>query len=302
MIKSVTVKNHIGESLKLELGSPEKTGLSIRQITGLGPCTANINMSEIATLDGSVYNSARVNTRNIVITLGMMFKPTIEAARLKVYRYFPIKQKISVIIETDARFVETIGYVESNEPNIFSNDETTQISIICPDPYFYVVGDGTSVIFSGVEPMFEFPFSNESTSEKLLVMSEKKDSYSEVINYDGDGDIGVKITIHALDTARNITIYNTELRESMVINTDKIQAITGEAFKALDDIIISTIPGNRSIYLLRGGQYTNILNCVTKDSDWFRLRKGINVFAYMAEEGQDNLEFRVDYRTAYEGV
>lgn len=302
MIKSVTVTNYIGESLKLELGSPEKSGLSIRQITGLGPCKANINSSEIATMDGAVFNSARVTSRNIVLTLGMMFKPTIEAARLKTYRYFPVKTKVDLLIETDARSVEITGYVEANEPNIFSSDETTQISIICPDPYFYAAGNGTSVIFSGIEPLFEFPFSNESLTENLLEFGGKKESYSEVINYDGDGNIGLKITIHALDTAKNLTIYNTELRETMVIDTDKIETISGSPFQALDDIIITTTPGDRSIFLLRGGKYTNILNCVTKDSDWFRLRKGLNIFAYVAEEGQENLEFKIEYRTAYEGV
>lgn len=302
MIKSVTVTNYIGESLKLELGSPEKSGLSIRQITGLGPCQANINSSEIATMDGAVFNSARVTSRNIVLTLGMMFKPTIEAARLKTYRYFPVKKKISLLIETDERLVETTGYVESNEPNIFTSDETTQISIICPDPYFYTAGNGTSVIFSGIEPLFEFPFSNESLTENLLEFGGKKESYSEVINYDGDGDIGLKITIHALGTAKNLTIYNTELRKTMVIDTDKIETITGSPFQAYDDIIITTVPGSRSIFLLRGGEYINILNCVTKESDWFRLQKGTNIFAYVAEEGQENLEFKIEYRTAYEGV
>lgn len=302
MIKSVTVTNYIGESLKLELGSPEKSGLSIRQITGLGPCKANINSSEIATMDGAVFNSARVTSRNIVLTLGMMFKPSIEAARLKTYRYFPVKTKITLLIETDERLVEATGYVESNEPNIFSSDETTQISIICPDPYFYAAGSGTSVIFSGIEPLFEFPFSNESLTENLLEFGGKKESYSEVINYDGEGDIGLKITIHALGTAKNLTIYNTELRETMVIDTDKIETISGSPFQAYDDIVITTTPGDRSIFLLRKGEYTNILNCVSKDSDWFRLKKGINIFAYVAKEGQENLEFKIEYRTAYEGV
>ena len=47
--------------------------------------------------------------------------------------------------------------------------ETTQISIVCPDPYFYSAGpDGTNTtIFYGVEPLFEFAFSNESLTESL---------------------------------------------------------------------------------------------------------------------------------------
>jgi hypothetical protein len=35
--------------------------------------------------------------------------------------------------------VEISGYVEGNEPNIFSKDPENQISIICPSPYFISV-------------------------------------------------------------------------------------------------------------------------------------------------------------------
>lgn len=37
MIKSVTVVNHLGESLKLDLASPEKSGFIVKSIEGLGP-------------------------------------------------------------------------------------------------------------------------------------------------------------------------------------------------------------------------------------------------------------------------
>ena len=40
MIKSVTVVNHLGESLKLDLASPEKSGFIVKSIEGLGPVKA----------------------------------------------------------------------------------------------------------------------------------------------------------------------------------------------------------------------------------------------------------------------
>ena len=65
-----------------------------------------------------------------------------------------------MIFETDNRMCETTGWVESNEPTIFSREEGCQISVICPDPYFYSLSKD-STIFSGIEPALEFPFSNE---------------------------------------------------------------------------------------------------------------------------------------------
>ena len=86
-------------------------------------------------MDGSVYSSARTTERNIVLTLAMMFAPTIEDSRQKTYHFFPVKGKVKLVIETDNRQVQTEGYVESNEPDIFSEAETAQISIL-PRPVF----------------------------------------------------------------------------------------------------------------------------------------------------------------------
>ena len=48
--------------------------------------------------------------------------------------------------------------------------------------------------------------------------------------------------------------------------------------------------------------HTNILNCLDKDSDWFQLSKGDNIFAYVVEEGTTNVQFKIENRTAFEGV
>lgn len=72
MIRTVTVTNHVGESLVIDLRYPEKSGFIIRSITGLGPAEATINTTEVATNDGALYNSARLNSRNIVLSVVFM--------------------------------------------------------------------------------------------------------------------------------------------------------------------------------------------------------------------------------------
>lgn len=307
MIYSIVVTNYLGDRIKLELGKPEVSGFLIKSITGLGPAKANVNTTEVSTNDGSLFNSARLSQRNIVLDLvfiNTVYRESIEDLRQKSYKYFPLKKSVELTIETDNRYVKTTGYVESNEPNIFSSQEGTQISIICPDPYFYSAGeDGNNVTnFYSIDPMFEFPFSNESLDEPLLIFGEIQIKTEGVITYHGDSEIGVMIYIHAIGPATNINIYNTETREVMRINTEKISSLTGKGIVASDDIVINTAKGEKSITLIREGVSYNILNCLDKNTDWFTLAKGDNIFAFTADSGVTNLQFRVENKVIYEGV
>jgi phage-related protein len=307
MIYSIVVTNYLGDRIKLELGKPEVSGFLIKSITGLGPAKANVNTTEVSTNDGSLFNSARLSQRNIVLDMvfiNTVYGESIEDLRQKSYKYFPLKKSVELTIETDNRYVKTTGYVESNEPNIFSSQEGTQISIICPDPYFYSAGeDGNNVTnFYSIDPMFEFPFSNESLDEPLLVFGEIQIKTEGVITYHGDSEIGVMIYIHAIGPATNINIYNTETREVMRINTEKISSLTGKGIVASDDIVINTAKGEKSITLIREGVSYNILNCLDKNTDWFTLAKGDNIFAFTADSGVTNLQFRVENKVIYEGV
>ena len=304
MIKSVTITNYLDESIKLDLFNPEESGFIIKSIEGLGPVKANINFKELATNDGSIDNSARLSSRNIVMSLQFMESPTIEETRLKSYKYFPIKRNIKFLIETDSRICETIGRVETNVPTIFSNAEGCQISILCPNPYFYSAGEnGTNqTIFYGTEPLFEFPFSNESLTEDLIEFGSIENRTEGTIYYDGDTEIGITIQIHAVGEAEGLVIYNTKTREIMRINDDKLKSLMGSGIQAGDEITITTSRGEKGIYMLRSGVTTNILNSLEKPIKWFQLSKGDNTFAYTASAGLTNLQFRIENKVIYEGV
>lgn len=301
MIKAVTVTNYIGESKRFVLPQPELSGFALFRMEGIGPPKATINTTESVTLDGSSFNSSRAQQRNIVLSLMFLPTPLIEDARHETYKYFPIKQRVTLLIETDRRTVETYGYVESNEVDIFSSVETTQISIICPDPYFYSEGY-SSTIFYGIEPAFEFIFSNESLMEPLIEFGYIRNMTEQTVWYEGDAETGVTITIHVVGEVHNITIYNVQTREKMRIDTNKLEALTGRGLSSGDEVIINTVRGEKSVKLLREGLYSNILNCLDKGSDWFTLHKGDNVFTYVADSGAENLQFKIENRTVYEGV
>lgn len=306
MIKSITATNPKGESLTLELTKPWDTGLIVQEITGLGPSQANIVSNEVSNGDGSMFSYARMENRNILITLGIIGRPypdyeSVEKCRLKTYKYFQIKKQVELMIETDTRTVTCTGYVERNEPNIFSQNETAQISIICTDPYFYEVG-GEALAFSGVIPEFEFPFSNESVNMNLIEFGEMRLHTRADVHYEGDVDTGMVITIHAIGDTKNITLVNVDTREQMKIDVDKIKNLTGYEFGSGDDIIISTKKSEKSVYFLRNGIYTNIISCVNKDASWFQISNGDNVFAYEAGGNEKNLMITFSFRNAYGGI
>lgn len=305
MIKSFTVTNYVGDSIVLELGKPEKSGFLIESVSGLGPVKADINVTDYSSSDGGFYTSARAEKRNIVFELIFVDSEkgeSIEDLRQKTYKYFPLKRKVSIVVETDNRKLETVGYVESNEPEIFSSEEGCQISVICPDSYWYSTDGLNRTVFSGIEAEFEFPFSNESLTNKVIEFGSIEVKTENTVYYTGDAEVGIIINIHAIGSASNITVYNSGTRERIKIDSSKIESITGSGIVAGDDIIITTSKGEKSAVLVRDGKTTNILNCIDKASSWLSLSKGDNLFAFGAETGAVNLQFNIEYKIAYEGV
>lgn len=301
MIKSITFTNYLGESIELELARPEKSGFVIESVEGLGAGKATVNVTEIVTNDGAIHNSSRITARNILLNLKFYSDTSIEDVRLKTYRYFPLKKNIKMVIETDNRICEIEGIVESNEPNIFSKEEGTTISIICPDPSFYALteGDVIDIEHKSSTSEFEFPFSNESLVGSMMVFGSLLVSKEQTILYKGDAETGVRITVHALGDASDITIRNLTTNEIMRIDTDRLEG--GKLYQG-DDIVISTVKGKKSVTLFRNGKSINILNCLARNTDWFQLTRGSNTFTFDASGGLRNLEFKIESRVVYEGV
>lgn len=301
MIRSVAVTNYVGDSITMELARPDLSGFLITGIDGLGPVESDIHTTELSTMDGSIYSGARSPQRNIVIDL-QMFGTNVEKLRHKTYRYFPIKQPLTLTVTTDERVSKITGYVEKNEPDIFSQNESTQISIICPDPWFRTEQDQVTG-FATIKPLFEFPFSNESLTENKIQFGEVTNNLTESVFYDGDIDTGFVMNIHVTgEEIGDITLRNYNTRETMVLDVSVISSISGGDLQPGDDIYISTVTGNKYIHLVRDGVTYNILNSIGRNADWFILRKGENRFMHEAENGEMGLWYTITNPVLYEGV
>ena len=310
MIKSVTAVNFKGESIKMDLFHPESSGFIIIKIDGIGPGKATVTKNDSKVYDGGTITSARLPSRNIKMEIQFLWVNSIEDVRHKTYKYFPLKKPITLIFETDTRTVEIEGVVESNEPDIFSSEESTNISIICPDPYFYASGENarSRTEFSGINPLFEIPsdigYSNESLTEALTEISALYvQSERGIMNY-GEVDIGVVISVKPLAIVKGIlTISNVTLGQNMSFDLNKIKTITENDFHLGDELIINTLRGKKSVTLVREGKNYNALSCIDTRTDWIYLTSGENTFTYYLDgEGIEDLQFSVTNSILYEGV
>lgn len=289
--------------MKLELTRPDKSGLIVTSIDGLGPVKALINTTECANLDGVRANSTRLGSRNIVLHLTIYPYADIETTRQKTYRYFPIKQKVTLTIETDNRIGITEGIVESNEPDIFSSQESTSISILCPYPYFYSGNDNSKVItYLGDASDFQFPFSNESLTSKLIEFRGLAAGKQYPVYYYGDSVPGIIVHIKARGSVVNPAIKSVTINRKIGISSSKLISYTGQGVIAGDEFVISTISGDKYAKLIRNGEEINILNCLDRNAGWFWLVTGTNYFSVTATGDVSLLRVWFEYKTIYEGI
>lgn len=59
-----------------------------------------------------------------------------------------------------------------------------------------------------------------------------------------------------------ITIYNVETHESIKIDLDRIKTLIGREYSNGDDIIISTVSGDKYVQVLHDGKYTNAISAI----------------------------------------
>ena len=346
MIQSLTFTNQFGRSIRCKLGAPEKTGIAIAKVTGLGPGTTAMNIHNIATADGGYYGSARFSARNIVLSLLLLefdgdgkYIP-IERTRHLVYEFFTPKTKLQVVVTTDERELVIEGYVETNDPDIFSSKEMVTVSILCPDFYFKMVsetGDERTVPVYG-SGLFEFPFSNESTVDNLIQFGDLSTTQEYKLYYDGDMENGFEIEIYFRGNLVNgFSILNEpvgnsekghvgfdsdEEAERVVFNwhDDQISSkyiaatiatiasklsgrYSGNVYDAGCRIVIKSMVGKKSaVFYDNANNAYNILNAFDH-LDWLKLYPGWNKLRIQTDQ-QSNMQFgiNVTYSAYYIGA
>ena len=96
-------------------------------------------------------------------------------------------------------------------------------------------------VFSGVEPAFEFPFSNEDVSDPLLVFGNLILSQEKNLYYDGDAQIGITLKAWFSGTVTDFKAFNLTAQQQIWLDDDKVDAILGSSIAAGDELTITTL-------------------------------------------------------------
>lgn len=287
MLRSVEIKGFDETPYKIDIVKPDQTGLIISSIDGLGAGAAELTTSGRASMDGDVFNGARVGSRNIVFTFRHGRRQDPEVGRELSYNLFPLKEQVEMIFTTDKRTAMISGYVESNEPDIFTNEPSFTVSVMCVEqPYFKsVFDDQVTTKLYYLEPKLEFPLSNESLTAPLINMGEHHlDDYVD-LRYEGSVRTGITVRFVFTAAGKNPGIMNERTRQSMRIDTAKITSLTGTAVSAGDVIEVCTVRGQKAVTLIREGVRRNVINALARTSQWIEILPGINPISIYTETG-----------------
>lgn len=281
---TLIVQNKYGQRLELT----HNPAYTVYQIEGLDPPDAQINTTHNAGYDGSVFNSAYEKDRTITIT--MKIESPAEPNRIALYRYLKTKFPVRIFYKNGMRDVYIDGFVQSMQIGYFQIKQTIQIVIFCPKSNLSGAVSSAQE-FHSTNALFEFPFSiNES---EPIPFSEIVTGLEKSIINAGDLETGVMITIDAIGTVVNPKIYNVDDGTFMILNI---------TMQAGDSITINTRQGEKSVTLHRGGTDINLIGNMQRNSTWFILQPGDNIFTTAADEGAENMMIVFTVIDQYQGV
>lgn len=280
---TLKVKNDRGDMVTLS----NNKNYTVTKITGLNPPKATVNRSVNATRDGSRTNSVKLESRNIVFYITI--EGDIEANRLRLYNYFPIKKTVTIYFSHGSRNVYIEGEVESFECDQFTNKQMAQISVTCGSPYFKGM---TQIIsnFADITSLFRFPFAITESGTEFSVMT--TNVRKSIINT-GNVETGMVITLFATGTVVKPVIYDVLKKVQMALNI---------TMQPSDTLVINTNTGEKAITLIRDGVSINAMGYMLPDSSWLILESGDNVFTYTCESGSANLQITFESNVLYSGV
>lgn len=256
------------------------------KIDGLNPPAGTVSTSTYAGMDGSYLNNDFIEKQNVVIPFEMRGFD-VELRRHELYRVVKPSRYIKIYYSTKNISVYAEGIVETCEVENFEKLTNGQISILCPDIYWYST-ETQIAEYSRVRGAFHFVCPD---NDEPFPIGAYNTQDMMTINNSGD-EVGFTLEISG-GPAKNPTIYNAL--------TDEYMQISGDIQKG-DVITITTKTGNKTVLLEREGVVTNIINRLVSGSTWLNLKAGENKFYVRASDGLNNIKVRLIHRNAYLGV
>lgn len=265
----------------------------LESVDGVYSIKNKVSTVENTMIDGSTYQGSVAEMRNIVLTL--RDKNSHKFNRELLYQCFKIDSKGQLKYKEDDSVKVIDYYVESINITGDYESRSATVSLLCPDPFFYDEND-INVYLAEWNPAFKFIHEFKATKEEIGYRSLVK--IQNIFNETATDNIGITIQITAKGTVKNPKIIHAESNRIIKVGYESKPLL----MSAGDVLTISTVTGNKHVYLLSEGVRAEINHYLTEDSEYFQLQRGNNHIGYDADGGLDNISIKITYRLKYSGV
>lgn len=281
---TLIAENQFGEQLQLT----DNPAYTITGIDGMNPPPAIINTVQRAGHDGSSFNSAFVDNRQIIINL--VINGDVCQNRNILYRYFQTARATRLYYFNDAHGVYLDGWCQNAPIDFFAQKQNVQIMLLCPDPFWHGIAPIVGRT-DGIESLFEFPFSIEQ--DQPIPFSEYHSDHGAYIWNPGTVESGILIEIKASGAASNPRVWHANTDTYFKVNT---------SLQSGDRLIINTRTDEKAVERIRSRVTTNLIASRNTGSTWLQASPGNNVFVLSATSGLSNLTCDITIISNIEGV
>lgn len=257
----------------LKLTGTEKQW-QLLSVSGLNPSKATLSESDVVGSPGVKIVGSKIDKRAIVFTIRV--NHPCELNRSKLLEFLTPGNEISINIKTRLKEATINGVVETNEYEIYTNNQTMQVSVLCEYPYFKL--KSSERITYSVESVggFQFPlnvaYDKTVTFDDLNILDKLY-----IYNY-GQITTGLELELEFYDTVINPKIYNVD-------NPNEFFGLRG-TYVPGDVIKINTNAlAKDKVTLISGGTSTKALKKLMRDSTWLKVR-GILVLGVSAIDNE----------------
>ncbi|MBP3881827.1 MAG: phage tail family protein [Lachnospiraceae bacterium] len=275
----------------LEFTEAEFGPFLLTEAEGLYESKNTVYVSENSMIDGAVYQGSVAKYRNIV--LHVTDTGDYPENRDALNRLFKEKSVGTLVFrEANANPRKIDYYVESLDSTGKDPYREHQVSLICPDPFFYDI-EGSDESMASWISAFEFPF--ESTAQGFEFGYQSNELIKTIQNDIAEDNIGVTITITCMGAVVNPSITHIETGDRISIGH------SGKPFEIStgDVVVITTATGNKHVTLTHNGVTSEVNHYLTEDSVFVQLMRGSNSFGFNADQGLNNLSISISYTFKY---
>lgn len=264
-------------------------------VDGQTSVSADISSETIGGIDGDTVNNIQAQPRTIIFDLRIKSGVNVEEAKRHILRIIKPKQRGSIEWTQNNRTVTISGLIEAVEMPRWEDGVVMQITMHCEQPFW----EDAEFVVQQINEYIDLHYFTDSLNDMLYFPEEgipfgEYDTIRTKSFYnDGDVDVGMEISIVALDTVTNPIIYDKNGNYFGCGYGDGEKKI---AMAAGDNIVITTQRGNKSVKL----NGTSIFTKIKPKSTWLQLAAGDNQFTINSDdESIENMTFSLVYKQRY---